>query len=951
MHGGIMIYGNNMTTGARFARAYPFGTMSLPNGNWRFLAIALDGGGSSLPFEGILRCASAIIPLEGEEAQINLTLAQNNCTSELFGKLESKTSGQPNTLKVYNCDSSVDINDNSSHDSCSVGNMGSFKVILPEIQLNGDIGNDGIASVCMPTAGNPLIPTDIVLPFFELGASNIPFGIESFSDAACTTSLELYKFEQGHNFPAVDNIGRAYTFTDPLPTYPAENRVVLKESITISSAPMITKWDSPADKTITLPLVNGGTYNFTVDWGDTTQDVITSWDQLEATHTFPAAGVTYTVSISGIATHWSFNNGAGQGVDKDAIVEVTQLGELGWTNFSGAFYGCTNLATFTPGTTDTSAVTNLQSMFHSASSLSGLDLFNFNTSAVTDMSFMFRSTSSLTNLNLSSFNTSAVTDMSRMFETTPVLTSLNLSSFNTSAVTTMLGMFSGASNLTTLDLLNFNTSAVTSMKTMFYTASSLTSLNVSSFSTIAVADMWGMFYNTSNLTTLDLSSFNTSAVTEMSWMFKSASNLTSLDLSNFNISAVTDMSSMFNGASALTALNTTNWDTDPLPTSTDWILNMSGTIYCNDPDGGGTGDTGTGTINTTTNCASIHTDTDGDGIADIMESLLGFNPAVAEADSDGDKVPNTYDTDATGAGNNDSDSDGISDDLEALVATNAPNWVGDLDGDGDPYGTDSNPFAAPPAPMITTWRVGDAAYGDGDETITLPLRSGFYYFFTVDWGDGTSDVITAWDQTETTHDYALTTGPGDYTVTISGTAEAWYFNNSGDKDKILSVTQLGELGWTSFEGAFYGCTNLATFTPGITDTSAVTNMHRMFNNASSLTSLNNLSNFDTSAVTTMEYMFLNASSLTSLDLSNFNTSNVTNMTSLISSTNVTAVDLTNFVTSNVITMGGMFANSPLITVQGLSGFDTSNVINMSYMFNGTSGIATVDLGSTPYFSE
>ena len=196
--------------------------------------------------------------------------------------------------------------------------------------------------------------------------------------------------------------------------------------------------------------------------------------------------------------------------------------------------------------------------------------------------------------------------------------------------------------------------------------------------------------------------------------------------------------------------------------------------------------------------------------------------------------------DRNNSSNVDSDGDGISDELETIVAVKAPNWVDDFDGDGIADASDPNSMT-PDFPMITTWRVGDPGFGDGDNTITLPFRTGFAYNATVDWGDGNSDVITAWDQLETTHTYAAA---GDYTVTISGTAEAWFFNNAGDKDKIISVTQLGELGWTNFENAFFGCTNLATFTPGITDTSSVTNMKSMFFGASSLTSLD-LSSFNT----------------------------------------------------------------------------------------------------------
>jgi len=53
-------------------------------------------------------------------------------------------------------------------------------------------------------------------------------------------------------------------------------------------------------------------------------------------------------------------------------------------------------------------------------------------------------------------------------------------------------------------------------------------------------------------------------------------------------------------------------------------------------------------------------------------------------------------------------------------------------------------------------------------------------------------------------------------------------------------------------------------------------INKMFYNCSSLTYLN-LSNFNTNNVTNMSYMFYNCSSLNSLNLSNFNTNNVKNI--------------------------------------------------------------------------
>ena len=56
-------------------------------------------------------------------------------------------------------------------------------------------------------------------------------------------------------------------------------------------------------------------------------------------------------------------------------------------------------------------------------------------------------------------------------------------------------------------------------------------------------------------------------------------------------------------------------------------------------------------------------------------------------------------------------------------------------------------------------------------------------------------------------------------------------------------------------------------------------MGDMFSGCSSLTNLN-LSNFNTQNVTYMDYVFSECSSLTNINLSNFNTQNVTNMSNM-----------------------------------------------------------------------
>ena len=153
------------------------------------------------------------------------------------------------------------------------------------------------------------------------------------------------------------------------------------------------------------------------------------------------------------------------------------------------------------------------------------------------------------------------------------------------------------------------------------------------------------------------------------------------------------------------------------------------------------------------------------------------------------------------------------------------------------------------------------------------------------------------------------------------------------------------------------------------DTSRVTDMHYMFWNMHSLTSLN-ISNFDTSKVTNMSSMFYNMN-LTSLDLSSFDTSKVTNMSSMFDNTgltslnlsnfdtskvtnmsrmfafmrNLTTLDLSNFDTSNVTDMGSMFLNMPSLTSLNISNFNTSKVTNMGYMFEHMSSLTTLNLSN------
>ena len=129
------------------------------------------------------------------------------------------------------------------------------------------------------------------------------------------------------------------------------------------------------------------------------------------------------------------------------------------------------------------------------------------------------------------------------------------------------------------------------------------------------------------------------------------------------------------------------------------------------------------------------------------------------------------------------------------------------------------------------------------------------------------------------------------------------------------------------------------------DTSKVANMSHMFNGMRNLTTLN-LSNFNTSNVTDMGGMFFSMTNLTTLNLSNFDTSKVTNMGSMFYGiSNLTTLNLSNFNTSQVTIMGGMFYGMSNLTTLNLSNFNTSKTTDMRSMFNGMTNLASLNISS------
>jgi hypothetical protein len=179
-----------------------------------------------------------------------------------------------------------------------------------------------------------------------------------------------------------------------------------------------------------------------------------------------------------------------------------------------------------------------------------------------------------------------------------------------------------------------------------------------------------------------------------------------------------------------------------------------------------------------------------------------------------------------------------------------------------------NPYlnSQPSSDFILT--IDSSKYNPADQII-LPIGTTGTYNYSVDWGDGTvENNITVGGNRS--HIYA--SGAGIYTITISGKISTIEWWKSGDYRGVLSITDLGAVGWDTLARSFENCWRMTEITnPG--DTSNVTNFSQAWFYCSGLTSFPLL---DSSNVTDFSGAWFYCYGLTSFPL--LDSSNVTDFT-------------------------------------------------------------------------
>lgn len=225
---------------------------------------------------------------------------------------------------------------------------------------------------------------------------------------------------------------------------------------------------------------------------------------------------------------------------------------------------------------------------------------------------------------------------------------------------------------------------------------------------------------------------------------------------------------------------------------------------------------------------------------------------------------------------------------------------------------------APGNAFVTTWK---------GSSITIPT-AGTGYNYDVYWeevGNTSNNGSSSGNTGNKTINFG---GDGTYRVYISGDFPRIYFNNEGDKDKILSVEQWGNISWKSMANAFYGASNLTLNAKDKPDLSGVRDMSRMFQHATSFNQY--IGDWDVSKVTNMACMFSGAETFNQ-DIGNWKVGNVTNMECMFSMASSFNQDIGNWNVAKVIEMNEMF-NEAIAFNQNIGNWNVGSVTNMDDMF-------------------
>ena len=505
-------------------------------------------------------------------------------------------------------------------------------------------------------------------------------------------------------------------------------------------------------------------------------------------------------------------------------------------------------------------------------------------------------------------------------------------------------MFRELTDLIEVDLSNLDTSEVTSMSSMFYKCSNLERIDFGNINTSLVKDMNHLFYYCKKLEYINLSNFDTSSVTNMRELFSHCESLKLIDVSSFNTSNVEIMYDLFAYCYNLTSLNVSNFDTSRVIDMQGMFTHLYSLKYL---------DLSNFDTSKVTNMRMIFRK---------CSSLMYLDISNFNVNANYFKDNSLFGLDSLIVLNlnsfqfirNESLSDPFNDlKNNILYCSEDTNLIRNMN---NLHNNCSDLCFQKNIKIIlkenrciefcndsdSKFEFGNICYDKcpigfsvliNDEYKCLDEIPKYYY---LDANDNIYKykqniylkIAGKNEQKFLTHYFYL--NPKE--VWVNGVLKPSCTKTCDLENDINNITISFDNQLESFDYMFNGITNIIEIDLSDLDTSKVTNMSHMFNGCTNLERIY-FGNINTSLVKDMKYLFHNCKKLEYINLSNFDTSSVTSIQGIFRNCeSLKSIDVSKFNTSKVVDMIGSFAYCYNLTSLNVSNFDTSKVTDMQGMF-------------------
>ena len=737
-------------------------------------------------------------------------------------------------------------------------------------------------------------------------------------------------------------------------------------------------------------------------------------------------------------------------------IDISNLDTKNVTTMTNMFSGCTRLTMAKLNDLTNDRLTDVSYMFRNCPNLSEVDFDGFDTSHITNMMSMFQNDTGLIKLNLKEFDTSRVTNMRYMFSDCTNLETIYVSRDWTNARLNSTGrrdMFTNCSNLkgekgtTIADVVASGVSATNATygtyaiidegltsgtpgyltllhyilaPTWYDNATTFTSkTNINSIKflnyddatpstpdfTFSVLDSNGLIgyivdsgsgssspydiyiyppedykiyadvnssylFSDSNPTNVftalstisNINYIDTSKVVNMSYMFYSA-GLEEFDGTQFDTSNVSDMTHMFSNMPNIIRLNIKNFDTNN-------VAHMS-YMFSNNPN---LQNIDVGNIDTSNVIMMDHMFENNTNLkklqlgsfdtANVYNMSYMFNNCISLK-----TIMVTSNFVTTGLFNN-GDID-MFNNCTVLEGGNGTKYADKLTSDAtnakrkkyaliDGYQNKEGYFTEKYYVFSNNWakmndrRIYDSTYNKSDVAsisfVKTPETAPTTYHYKWDLPDSNGLLGYVIDSATAGLYDIIVYAPEDLAIYTSEIAKFMFsVDTTNDNDRFVNCKEIKNLNYlntnhsTDFDCMFIGMRSLQSLDLSGFDTSNVTTMMNTFQDLRSIKTLD-LSSFNVENVETMYSMFEDCRNLERIIFSDFNTRNLTRAERMFyNDEKLTALDLSTFNTTNVINMSSMFYNCKAMMNLDLSSFNTSNVTTMTSMFYGMEALTTLNV--------